>query len=48
MDPDKRLPELVAEKSSLDPSFVHAARLLEEGRSGISFNLIYFEPCPHA
>ncbi|XP_072247237.1 KH domain-containing, RNA-binding, signal transduction-associated protein 2 [Leuresthes tenuis] len=30
MDPEKRLPELVAEKNSLDPSFVHAARLLEE------------------
>ncbi|XP_075334018.1 KH domain-containing, RNA-binding, signal transduction-associated protein 2 isoform X2 [Odontesthes bonariensis] len=30
MDPDKRLPELVAEKNSLDPSFSHAARLLEE------------------
>ncbi|XP_054456655.1 KH domain-containing, RNA-binding, signal transduction-associated protein 2 [Anoplopoma fimbria] len=30
MHPDKYLPELVAEKNSLDPSFVHAARLLAE------------------
>uniref|UniRef100_A0A673BL88 KH domain-containing, RNA-binding, signal transduction-associated protein 2 n=1 Tax=Sphaeramia orbicularis TaxID=375764 RepID=A0A673BL88_9TELE len=30
MHPDKYLPELVAEKSSLDPSFVHAVRLLAE------------------
>lgn len=35
MHPDKCLPELVAEKSSLDPSFVHAVRLLAEGKSGI-------------
>uniref|UniRef100_A0A3P9LEZ2 KH domain-containing, RNA-binding, signal transduction-associated protein 2 n=1 Tax=Oryzias latipes TaxID=8090 RepID=A0A3P9LEZ2_ORYLA len=30
MHPDKCLPELVAEKNSLDPSFVHAVRLLAE------------------
>ncbi|XP_077960633.1 KH domain-containing, RNA-binding, signal transduction-associated protein 2 isoform X2 [Gasterosteus aculeatus] len=30
MHPDQYLPELVAEKNSLDPSFVHAARLLSE------------------
>ncbi|XP_071336971.1 KH domain-containing, RNA-binding, signal transduction-associated protein 2 isoform X2 [Trachinotus anak] len=30
MHPDKYLPELVAEKNSLDPSFVHAVRLLAE------------------
>ncbi|KAL7878064.1 hypothetical protein SRHO_G00047070 [Serrasalmus rhombeus] len=30
MDQDKYLPELVAEKESLDPSFVHAMRLLAE------------------
>ncbi|XP_056291940.1 KH domain-containing, RNA-binding, signal transduction-associated protein 2 [Pseudoliparis swirei] len=30
MHPDKYLPELAAEKSSLDPSFVHAVRLLAE------------------
>uniref|UniRef100_A0A3Q3WD59 KH domain-containing, RNA-binding, signal transduction-associated protein 2 n=1 Tax=Mola mola TaxID=94237 RepID=A0A3Q3WD59_MOLML len=30
MHPDKHLPELVAEKNSLDPSFVHAVRLLAE------------------
>lgn len=30
MHPDKYLPELVAEKSTLDPCFVHAVRLLEE------------------
>lgn len=31
MDQDKYLPELMAEKDSLDPSFVHAMRLLAEG-----------------
>ncbi|XP_034040950.1 KH domain-containing, RNA-binding, signal transduction-associated protein 2 isoform X2 [Thalassophryne amazonica] len=30
MHPDKCLPELMAEKNSLDPSFVHAVRLLAE------------------
>ncbi|XP_041645931.1 KH domain-containing, RNA-binding, signal transduction-associated protein 2 [Cheilinus undulatus] len=30
MHPDKYLPELVSEKNSLDPSFVHAVRLLAE------------------
>ncbi|KAG5831033.1 hypothetical protein ANANG_G00299600 [Anguilla anguilla] len=30
MDQDKYLPELMAEKDSLDPSFVHAMRLLAE------------------
>uniref|UniRef100_A0A3Q3IFI5 K Homology domain-containing protein n=1 Tax=Monopterus albus TaxID=43700 RepID=A0A3Q3IFI5_MONAL len=30
MHPDKYLPELVAEKNSLEPSFVHAVRLLAE------------------
>uniref|UniRef100_A0A8P4G328 KH domain-containing, RNA-binding, signal transduction-associated protein 2 n=1 Tax=Dicentrarchus labrax TaxID=13489 RepID=A0A8P4G328_DICLA len=30
MHPDKQLPELVAEKNSLDPSFVHAVRLLAD------------------
>lgn len=35
MDQDKYLPELLAEKESLDPSFVHAMRLLAEG-TGIS------------
>lgn len=35
MHPDRHLPELVAEKNSLDPSFVHAVRLLAEGKSGI-------------
>lgn len=34
MHPDKHLPELMAEKNSLDPSFVHAVRLLAEGKSG--------------
>lgn len=32
MDQDKYLPELLAEKESLDPSFVHAMRLLAEGK----------------
>ena len=35
MHPEKYLPELVAEKNSLDPSFVHAVRLLAEGKSGV-------------
>lgn len=39
MHPDQYLPELVAEKNSLDPSFVHAARLLSEGKSGICFKV---------
>ncbi|XP_075874861.1 KH domain-containing, RNA-binding, signal transduction-associated protein 2 [Nelusetta ayraudi] len=30
MHPEKHLPELMAEKNSLDPSFVHAVRLLAE------------------
>ncbi|XP_068039825.1 KH domain-containing, RNA-binding, signal transduction-associated protein 2 isoform X5 [Anomalospiza imberbis] len=30
MEPDKYLPELMAEKDSLDPCFVHAMRLLED------------------
>lgn len=34
MHPNKCLPELMAEKNSLDPSFVHAVRLLAEGKSG--------------
>lgn len=38
MHPDKYLPELVAEKNSLDPTFAHAVRLLAEGKSSI-FNL---------
>lgn len=32
MAEEKYLPELMAEKDSLDPSFVHASRLLAEGR----------------
>ncbi|XP_023183515.1 KH domain-containing, RNA-binding, signal transduction-associated protein 2 isoform X3 [Xiphophorus maculatus] len=35
MHPNKCLPELMAEKNSLDPSFVHAVRLLAEGKSEI-------------
>lgn len=35
MHPDKYLPELVSEKNSLDPSFVHAVRLLAEGKWSI-------------
>lgn len=41
MHPEKHLPELMAEKNSLDPSFVHAVRLLAEGKSGQ-------EVCPFA
>jgi hypothetical protein len=33
MHREKDLPELMAEKDSLDPSFVHAMRLLAEGRT---------------
>lgn len=36
MDQDKYLPELMAEKDSLDPSFVHAMRLLAEGKVQLS------------
>lgn len=45
MHPDKCLPELMAEKNNLDPSFVHAVRLLADGKSGSIFNLICSEPC---
>lgn len=45
MHPDKQLPELVAEKNSLDPSFVHAVRLLAEGKSSILLSLSYSEIC---
>lgn len=33
MEEEKYLPELMAERDSLDPSFVHASRLLAEGRT---------------
>lgn len=33
MEQEKYLPELMAEKDSLDPSFVHAMRLLAEGKT---------------
>lgn len=36
MEQEKYLPELMAEKDSLDPSFVHAMRLLAEGKSWLS------------
>lgn len=32
MESEKYLPELQAEKDSLDPSFLHSLRLLEQGR----------------
>lgn len=32
MEQEKYLPELMVEKDSLDPSFVHAMRLLAEGK----------------
>ncbi|XP_038152357.1 KH domain-containing, RNA-binding, signal transduction-associated protein 2 isoform X3 [Cyprinodon tularosa] len=35
MHPNKCLPELMAEKNSLDPSFVHAVRLLADGKQEI-------------
>ncbi|XP_073425506.1 KH domain-containing, RNA-binding, signal transduction-associated protein 2 [Dendrobates tinctorius] len=34
MEEEQYLPELMAEKDSLDPSFVHAMRLLAEGQNG--------------
>ncbi|KAL1255109.1 hypothetical protein QQF64_013170 [Cirrhinus molitorella] len=34
MDNEKYLPELMAEKDSLDPSFQHSLRLLDQGTSG--------------
>lgn len=40
MHPEKHLPELMAEKNSLDPSFVHAVRLLAEGKSGGEFSAL--------
>ncbi len=33
MDNEKYLPELMAEKDSLDPSFQHSLRLLDQGKS---------------
>lgn len=41
MDQDRYLPELVAEKESLDASFVHAMRLLAEGKTGSSLPLLF-------
>lgn len=40
MHPEKHLPELMAEKNSLDPSFVHAVRLLAEGKSRGEFSAL--------
>lgn len=34
MESEKYLPELMAEKDTLDPSFQHSLRLLEQGKSG--------------
>ena len=33
MESEKYLPELMAEKDTLDPSFQHSLRLLEQGKS---------------
>lgn len=35
MEQEKYLPELMAEKDSLDPSFIHAMRLLAEGKTWV-------------
>lgn len=35
MEQEKYLPELMAEKDSLDPSFVHAMRLLADGKTAL-------------
>lgn len=32
MESEKYLPELMAEKDTLDPSFQHSLRLLEQGK----------------
>lgn len=45
MHPEKHLPELMAEKNSLDPSFVHAVRLLAEGKSGGEFLICVYWKC---
>lgn len=45
MHPEKHLPELMAEKNSLDPSFVHAVRLLAEGKSGGEFLICVYGKC---
>lgn len=45
MDQDKYLPELLAEKESLDPSFVHAMRLLAEGNDYVLFLLLIRSLC---
>lgn len=42
MHPEKHLPELMAEKNSLDPSFVHAVRLLAEGTPAFFFFFPFF------
>lgn len=34
MESEKYLPELMAEKDTLDPSFQHSLRLLEQGKGG--------------
>lgn len=34
MESEKYLPELMAEKDTLDPSFQHSLRLLEHGKGG--------------
>lgn len=34
MESEKYLPELMAEKDTLDPSFQHSFRLLEQGKGG--------------
>ena len=36
MESEKYLPELMAEKDTLDPSFQHSLRLLEQGKRGFS------------
>lgn len=35
MESDKYLPELMAEKDTLDPSFQHSLRLLDQGRLNV-------------
>lgn len=48
MDQEKYLPELMAEKDTLDSSFVHAMRLLAEGNVSLCWlvlNVNYQSMC---
>lgn len=42
MESEKYLPELMAEKDTLDPSFQHSFRLLEQGKGGAMVEITDF------